>query len=104
MGVNIIMLILAAFFIRNGIDNLKGNIDSVHWYNRRRITEETRPKYGKLIGIGTLICAGSVILCAMLDLVCGELPQIGGWIALISIVVSIVIILYAQFKYNKGIF
>ena len=55
MGVNIIMLILAAFFIRNGIDNLKGNIDSVHWYNRRRITEETRPKYGKLIGISTLI-------------------------------------------------
>ena len=35
MGVNIIMLILAAFFIRNGIDNLKGNIDSVHRYNRR---------------------------------------------------------------------
>ena len=104
MLVNVIIIILTVFFIRNGIDNLKGNIDSVHRHNRRRITEETRPKYGKLIGIGTLICACSVILCAMLDLVCGELPQIGGWIALISIVVSIVIILYAQFKYNKGIF
>ena len=104
MCVNIIIIIFAAFFIRNGIDNLKGNIDSVHRYNRRRITEETRPKYGKLIGISTLICAGSVILCAILDLVYGELPKIGGWIVLISIIVSIVIMLYAQFKYNKGIF
>ena len=104
MCVNIIMLILAAFYIRNGIDNLKGNIDSVHRYNRRRITEETRPKYGKLIGSSTLICAGSVILCAILDLVYGELPEIGGWIVLISSIVSIVIMLYAQFKYNRGIF
>ena len=104
MGVNITMLILGILLVIIGIENVKGNITSVHWYNRTRITEETRPKYGKLIGIGTLICACSVILCAMLDLVCGELPQIGGWIALISIVVSIVIILYAQFKYNKGIF
>ena len=69
MLVNVIIIILTAFFIRNGIDNLKGNIDSVYWYNRTRITEETRPKYGKLIGISTLICAGSVILCAILDLV-----------------------------------
>ena len=45
MCVNIIIIIFAAFFIRNGIGNLKGNIDSVHWYNRTRITEETRPKY-----------------------------------------------------------
>lgn len=104
MLVNVVIIILTVFFIRNGIDNLKGNIDSVHWYNRRRITEETRPKYGKLIGISTLICAGSVILCAILDLVYGELPEIGGWIVLIAIAVSIVIMIYAQFKYNKGIF
>ena len=104
MLVNVVIIILTVFFIRNGIDNLKGNIDSVHWYNRRRITEETRPKYGKLIGISTLICAGGVILCTILDLVYGELPEIGGWIVLIAIAVSIVIMIYAQFKYNKGIF
>ena len=104
MLVNVVIIILTVFFIRNGIGNLKGNVDSVHWYNRRRITEETRPKYGKLIGISTLICAGSVILCAILDLVYGELPEIGGWIVLIAIAVSIVIMIYAQFKYNKGIF
>ena len=104
MGVTITMLILGILLGIIGIENVKGNIASVHWYNRTRITEETRPKYGKLIGIGTLICAGSVILCAILDLVYGELPEIGGWIVLISIIVSIVIMLYAQFKYNKGIF
>ena len=104
MAVNIPMLILGVLLTIIGIENVKGNIASVHWYNRTRITEETRPKYGKLIGISTLICAGSVILCAILDFVYGELPEIGGWIVLIAIAVSIVIMIYAQFKYNKGIF
>ena len=106
MCVNIIIIIFAAFFIRNGIDNLKGNIDSVHWYNRTRITEETRPKYGKFVGIGTLIIAGGLIFSAVLNMLVkmNIAVLISGAITLITVIVGLAFILFAQFKYNKGIF
>lgn len=105
MGVNIAMLILGVLLIILGIENVRGNIASIHWYNRRRITEETRPKYGKAVGIGTLIIAGGLILSAVLNMIVKSniAVLIGGVITLIT-VVGIAFMLYAQFKYNKGIF
>ena len=106
MAVNIPMLILGILMVFIGIENVKGNIASIHWYNRRRITEETRPKYGKLMGIGTLVIAGGLIFSAVLNMIIkmNIAVLIGGAITLITVIVGIAFILYAQFKYNKGIF
>ncbi|MBQ7008570.1 MAG: hypothetical protein IJN05_05060 [Ruminococcus sp.] len=106
MAVNIPMLILGILMVFIGIENVKGNIASIHWYNRRRITEETRPKYGKLMGIGTLVIAGGLIFSAVLNMIVkmNIAVLIGGAITLITVIVGIAFILYAQFKYNKGIF
>ena len=106
MGVNITMLILGILLTIIGIETVKGNIASVHWYNRRCITEETRPKYGKFVCIGTLIIAGGLIFSAVLNMLVkmNIAVLIGGAITLITVIVGIVFILYAQFKYNKGIF
>ena len=86
--------------------NVKGNISTIHWYNRTRITEETRPKYGKLVGTGTLIIGGGIILSAILNMLIkmNVVVLISGVITLISAIIGLVFILYAQFKYNKGIF
>lgn len=51
----IILLILGLFISVLGIINMTGNISTIHWYNRRKVTEEDIPKYGKAMGIGTLI-------------------------------------------------
>ena len=106
MAVNITMLILGVLLVVIGIENVKGNIASIHWYNRRRITEETRPKYGKLMGVGTLIIAGGLIFSAILNMLVkmNVAILIGGAITLITVIVGILIMLYAQIKYNKGIF
>jgi len=106
MGVNITMLILGILLVIIGIENVKGNIASVHWYNRRRITEETRPKYGKLVGIGTLIIAGGLIVSTVLNMLfkMNIVLLVSGVITLVTVIVGISFILYAQFKYNKGIF
>lgn len=106
MGVNITMLIIGILLVIIGIENVKGNIASVHWYNRTRITEETRPKYGKLVGIGTLTIAGGLIVSAVLNMLfkMNVVVLISGVITLLTVVVGIAFILYAQFKYNKGIF
>ena len=46
---NIIMLILGVFISVVGIVNIKGNISTIHSYNRRKVKEEDIPKYGKRI-------------------------------------------------------
>lgn len=106
MGVSISMMIIGILLVIIGIENVKGNIASVHWYNRRRITEETRPKYGKFVGIGTLIIAGGLIVSAVLNILIkmNVVVLISGIITLASVIIGLVFILYAQFKYNKGIF
>ena len=52
---NIMMLILGLFISVLGIVNISGNISTIHSYNRRKVKEEDVPKYGKVVGTGTLI-------------------------------------------------
>lgn len=105
MTENTTMLILGILLIPIGIMNIKGNISSIHLYNRTKITEETRPKYGKFMGIGTLIIAGGLILTAILNMLFKAIiAAISSTITLITVVIGIAFMLYAQFKYNYGIF
>lgn len=102
----IIMLVLGILLIPLGIMNIKGNISSIHWYNRTRITEETRPKYGKLMGIGTVVISTGLIISAIINIILdAEIAiTVSGGITLISVIVGVGFMLYAQIKYNKGIF
>ena len=59
---NLILLILGLFISVLGITNIKGNISTIHSYNRRKVKEEDIPKYGKVVGTGTLIMGVSFIL------------------------------------------
>ena len=106
MGGSISMLIFAIILILIGIENVKGNIASIHWYNRRKITEEIRPKYGKLMGTATLIFAGGIIVFAILNMLAKTriVTLVGVSIVLASAVACVALMLYAQIKYNKGIF
>ena len=56
---NIIMLILGVFISVVGIVNIKGNISTIHSYNRRKVKEEDIPKYGTTSGTGTVGTEGS---------------------------------------------
>ena len=102
----IIMLVLGILLIPLGIMNIKGNISSIHWYNRTRITEETRPKYGKLMGIGTVVISTGLIISGIINIILdAEIAiTVSGGITLISVIVGVGFMLYAQIKYNKGIF
>ncbi len=93
--VGIILLVL-------GIINMTGNISSIHSYNRKKVKEEDVPKYGKAVGIGTLIIGISLIADFVLVLL--DLLIVVPFVLITAIVVGLAFILYAQFKYNKGIF
>ena len=59
---NVLLLILGIFLSVLGILNIKGNISTIHSYNRRKVKEEDIPKYGKAVGTGTVIMGASLIL------------------------------------------
>lgn len=97
---NIIMLILGVLISVVGIVNIKGNISTIHSYNRRRVKEDI-PKYGKVVGTGTLIIGISLVLGFIVSFWSEEIM---GYIILTAIIIGLGFILYGQFKYNKGIF
>lgn len=92
-----------------GFFNMKGDISTVHWYHRKRITEENKLSFGKIIGLGTIICGISIIIFGCLNFVAEKTQTewfitIGSVIAIIGVIVGIFISFYAIIKYNKSIF
>ena len=96
------MIAMACILIFLGIFNLQGNIGSIHWYNRRKVTKENQLPYCRLHGIGCITIGIAMILSAFFNAF--EYVAIGGFITLIGVIIGFGFILYAQFKYNKGIF
>ncbi len=92
-----------------GIVNMTGNISSLHWYHRQRVTEENRKPFGRLVGLGTLIIGFSIAAFGALNFA-GEVTQNGVYTAvgavelLVGIAAGLVLSFYAMIKYNKGIF
>ena len=98
---NIALLILGIFISVIGIVNMTGNISTIHSYNRRKVKEEEIPKYGRAVGSGTLI-VGISLIAAFVASFWNE--KIMAFIVVPALVIGLGFILYAQFKYNKGIF
>lgn len=101
--------ILGVILIVLGIMNMKGNISSLHWYHRQRVTEEDRKPFGKIVGLGTLIIGIALVISGILfwisEVTATELWLIVGCvITVVGIVVGLVLSFYAMIKYNKGIF
>jgi uncharacterized membrane protein YidH (DUF202 family) len=92
-----------------GIINMTGNISTLHSYHRKRVTEEDRKPFGKLVGLGTLIIGvATIVFGAMLlafERTQLDLYAVLGTVLLIAgIVAGMAISFYAMMKYNKGIF
>ncbi len=98
----IMLLILGVVISVIGVVNMTGNISTIHSYNRRRVTEEDVPKYGSAVGLGTLIIGVSLIVDFVLMLL--NLPIAVPFVLIPAVLAGLALILYAQFKYNKGIF
>ena len=92
-----------------GIINMTGNISSLHWYHRQRVTEENRKPFGKLVGLGTLIIGLAMIVFGILFLISEQtqleaLVIVGVVELIVSIIVGMIVSFYAMKKYNGGIF
>ena len=105
----IVVGVIGSLLILIGIANTKGNISLLHSYHRKRVSEENRLPFGKLVGIGNIIIGAGLIVSGVLYAV--ELYakikgfQLASFIVLIAgLVLGLGISFYAMIKYNKGIF
>lgn len=98
---NILLLVFGICLSVLGIINIKGNISTIHSYNRRNVKKEDIPKYGKAVGTGTLVIGASLILSYLVTF--WNQASID-YIVLPAMVVGLAFILYGQLKYNHGIF
>ena len=98
----IFLLIFGICIIILGIFNFKGNIASIHWYNRLKITKENIKRYGRTMGIGTLIIGICMVITAILQMIFNN--ENIWYITVLGIVIGLIFMIYGQIKYNKGIF
>ena len=106
---SIITAILGIICIIIGIINTRGNITSLHFYHRHRVSAEDKPKFAKLVGIGTIIAGASCVVMSALsflatELQCNDLLIAGSIVLCIGLIVGLGVCEYAMIKYNKGIF
>ena len=98
---HITLLVVGLIICLIGASNMSGNIKTVHFYNRRKVKEEDIPKYGKAVGLGTLIIGLFMIAAFIASLFVGG--DVTGYVMIPGFVIGLGFILYGQFKHNKGI-
>ena len=106
---NIFSAILGVIFIVIGVLNRKGNISSLHSYHRKRVSEEDRLPFGKIVGLGTIIIGCAMIIFSGLSFATNILQEelyviIGSIILIVGLIIGLGLSFYGMIKYNKGIF
>ena len=105
----IVSFIVGIVCIGIGISNMRGNISSLHSYHTQRVKEEDRIPFGRLVGLGTIIMGGGIVIFSALGAITaytdnGTFTFVGTAIMIACIVVGASLSFYAMKKYNKGIF
>ena len=98
-----------ALIIFFGIMHMRGNISSLHSYHRNKVVPENIPAFGRLVGLGTILCGVSLIIFSgfgLLTEITGNdlFVLVGSVIMTIGFAVGLAISLYAIKKYNGSIF
>ena len=101
----ILQIVLGMIIIVIGISNMKGNISLLHSYHRKRVKKEDVYAFGKMVGIGSIIIGITIIIAGVVDFLLEPAFQyVINIILCVGFIPGFIIIFYALFKYNKGIF
>ena len=95
-------VLLGCVFIVMGVFNCMGNVASIHWYNRRKVAKQNQKAYSRIMGVGTIIIGVGVALAGVMQAFADS--QVMEYIMAGSVIVGLAFMMYAQFRYNKGIF
>ena len=102
-------LLVGCLCIAFGVINTSGNLSTLHSYHYHRVSRTDRVPFGRLIGLGTIVCGVSVIAFGICMMVFEKIQSniavwIGTALLIFGLIVGMGISFYAMKKYNKGIF
>ena len=105
----ILTTLIGIFICVLGGVNMTGNISSLHSYHRKRVREEDKKPFGRLVGIGNILIGIGVIFLGVFMYVFERTQNYSYFIAGsiifgVGMVVGLGISFFAMIKYNKGIF
>ena len=95
-------LLVGVILILLGRTNMKGDISTIHWYNRTRVREKDVPKYGRLMGLGCVVMGAALLIAGVLQFAAPA--ELVAGVILIGVAAGLSLMLYAQFRYNRGLF
>ena len=101
MSEPIVSIAIGILIIVLGILNMKGNTKLLHSYHTKRVKEEDKIPFGRKIGAGAAIIGCAIAISGIAELF---LPGVANIIMIVGLIPGLILILYALFKYNKGIF
>ena len=89
--------------------NMTGNLSTLHRYHYKRVSEENRKPFGKLVGGGTVLIGIALFLFGILSFLSEKTQNTayliaGSVLLVVGFVFGLGLSFYAMFKYNKGIF
>ena len=101
MSETIVSIAIGILIIILGISHIKGNTKLLHSYHTKNVKEEDKIPFGRKIGAGATIIGCAIAISGIAELF---LPGIANIIMIVGLIPGLILILYALFKYNKGIF
>ncbi len=104
-----ISIIIGIVLIAIGIFNIMGYLGMLHSYHVKRVSEQDKKPFGRLVGAGLIVIGIAIIVGATLIYAYekngNRSLNVAGSIVMISgLVIGIGLSFYAMIKYNKGIF
>lgn len=102
----VIMFVVAVVFLSFGIAIYKGNTKLIHDYHQAKVKENEKKEYGKAFSKGMFGIAISLVLSGIVALLGDTAPIIGvaTSILVIGLIISFIILLRVQKKFNQGLF
>ena len=109
MNEYLVPMILGIFIIVMGVANMKGNLSTIHWYHRKRVTEENQKPFGRLVGLGTVIIGAALVVYCLLCFISKQaqislIETLANVLLIVALAFGLGLSFYAMIKYNKGIF
>lgn len=105
----LVPFVLGILCVGIGISNMRGNISTLHFYHRHRVSEEDRLPMGRKVGLGTIIVGVTIMVYSVLSALPGYetnavLCFVNAAVMTVGVAVGLGINIWAIIQYNKGLF
>ena len=95
-------IVIGIICIYLGLKHRKGDVSMLHSYHKKRVAEEDKVPFGKMVGLGVIIVGVGFVLSGVIHYF--ALTVLANIALIAALVIGLGISFAAMIKYNKGVF